>query len=164
MSGHRVKRTVHQRIYALVTVDRIPAVAGNLRRAAADDAELVGRWFAEFLSEALNDENADRARAHARQRIRQGEVYLLEDAQPRAMAARSRLTRNTITVNAVYTPPAWRRRGFATAAVAALSRELLGEGFSMCVLYTDLANPTSNSIYQRIGNRPVSDPEHIVFT
>jgi predicted GNAT family acetyltransferase len=73
------------------------------------------------------------------------------------MAGRARPTRSTITVNAVYTPPELRRQGFATAAVAALSRALLAEGYPSCVLYTDLANPTSNSIYRRIGYEPVAD-------
>jgi predicted GNAT family acetyltransferase len=60
-------------------------------------------------------------------------------------------------VNSVYTPPELRRQGYATAAVAELSRVLLAEGYPACVLYTDLANPTSNSIYQRIGYEPVAD-------
>jgi GNAT superfamily N-acetyltransferase len=59
--------------------------------------------------------------------------------------------------NAVYTPPELRRQGFATAYVARLSKELLDEGFAFCVLFTDLANPTSNSIYARIGYQAVGD-------
>ena len=57
----------------------------------------------------------------------------------------------------VYTPPALRRRGFASALVAAVSAVGLASGKEVCVLYTDLANPTSNSIYQKIGYRPVCD-------
>ena len=66
-------------------------------------------------------------------------------------------------MNAVYTPPEWRGRGYATAAVATLSSELLGEGYAMCVLYTDLANPTSNRIYRRIGYEAVCDSLHLRF-
>jgi predicted GNAT family acetyltransferase len=60
-------------------------------------------------------------------------------------------------VNAVYTPPELRGQGYATATVAALSHLLLDRGYRFCCLYTDLANPTSNAIYQRIGYRPVTD-------
>ena len=62
-----------------------------------------------------------------------------------------------IAVNAVYTPPEWRQRGYATACVAGVSEELLARGYEFCVLYTDLSNPTSNAIYTRIGYRPVRD-------
>jgi len=57
----------------------------------------------------------------------------------------------------VYTPREWRRRGYATACVAALSKLLLQRGFEFCVLHTDLSNPTSNAIYTGIGYRPVRD-------
>ena len=73
------------------------------------------------------------------------------------MAGSARPTRRAIAVNAVYTPPEWRRHGYATACVAELSGLLLRRGFEMCVLYTDLANPTSNAVYTRIGYQPVRD-------
>jgi predicted GNAT family acetyltransferase len=55
----------------------------------------------------------------------------------------------------VYTPPTWRRRGYAGACVSALSAHLLATEAQMCVLYAQLANPTSNGIYRSIGYRPV---------
>ncbi len=73
------------------------------------------------------------------------------------MAARARPTAHGIAVNAVYTPPEWRGRGYATSSVSQLSARLLEEGYEFCVLYTDLANPTSNAIYARIGYRGVRD-------
>ena len=113
--------------------------------------------MAAFDSEALGEMTAAQASATAERRIATGEIYLWEDTQPRAMAARARPTRGTVAVNAVYTPRGAREHGFATAAVLHLSRLLLAEGFRMCVLFTDLANPTSNSVYTRIGYAPVCD-------
>jgi hypothetical protein len=75
---------------------------------------------------------------------------------PVTIAALARSTRRGVTVNAVYTPPEQRGRGHASALVAALSEEGLRRGKEFCVLYTDLANPTSNAIYQRIGYRPIA--------
>lgn len=46
---------------------------------------------------------------------------------------------------------------YASACVAALSQLILDEGKEFCTLFTDLANPTSNHIYQQIGYRPVCD-------
>ena len=63
----------------------------------------------------------------------------------------------------MYTPPEFRRRGYATACVAALNQQQLDAGRQFCALYTDLANPTSNSIYQKIGYVPVTDSSHYSF-
>ena len=63
----------------------------------------------------------------------------------------------------VYTPPELRGHGYASAVVAALSQRLLDAGHQYCALYTDLANPTSNSIYQKIGYTPVSDAVEYAF-
>ena len=58
---------------------------------------------------------------------------------------------NGARVGPVYTPPERRGRGYASALVAALSQQQLDEGRAYCVLYTDLGNATSNSIYQNVG-------------
>ncbi|MNP50491.1 FR47-like protein [compost metagenome] len=68
-----------------------------------------------------------------------------------------------IGVAFVYTPPYERRKGYATSIVAQLSQLALDKGFTRCVLYTDLANPTSNSIYQKIGYTPVCDSLQLRF-
>jgi len=47
--------------------------------------------------------------------------------------------------------------------VAALARGLLDRGRHKLFLVTDLANPTSNAIYARIGFRPGNDHYHFDF-
>ena len=79
------------------------------------------------------------------------------------MAAFSARTRNTVRVGYVYTPAEHRRRGYASALVARVSRHILDSGFRQCVLYTDLANPTSNRIYRAIGYRPIQDVMDVNF-
>ena len=74
-----------------------------------------------------------------------------------SMAAWAGRTGRIVRINYVYTPPEHRGRGYASACVASLTRQLLDEGVALCCLYTDLANPTSNKIYQAIGYRPVCD-------
>ncbi len=64
---------------------------------------------------------------------------------------------NGARLGPVYTPAEYRRRGYATSLVAAVSSWLLGHGRTRCYLYTDLANPTSNSIYRHIGYRQVAE-------
>ena len=79
------------------------------------------------------------------------------------MAAYTGPTPSGIRVNGVYTPPGGRGRGYASAAVAALSQWLLERGRRFCFLYTDLANPTSNKIYAEVGYRCVADWEDHAF-
>lgn len=64
---------------------------------------------------------------------------------------------------AVYTPREKRGKGYASACVAAMSQLLLNQGRKYCFLYTDLANPTSNHIYQAIGYEPVCDADMYRF-
>ena len=67
-------------------------------------------------------------------------------------------------VGPVYTPPDGRRRGYAEAVTAAVTARALARGRRFCFLFTDLANPTSNGIYRRIGYRPVCDVDQWAFT
>jgi GNAT superfamily N-acetyltransferase len=156
--AHREPRlAMRQRVYMLTSVDPTPPTPGSLRLATPDDLDLVADWVSAFEQEALPPLLPRSARGVAERRVAAGEVYLWCDPEPRTMAGSARPTERAIAVNAVYTPPEWRRHGYATACVAELSALLLRRGYELCVLYTDLANPTSNAIYTRIGYRPVRD-------
>jgi predicted GNAT family acetyltransferase len=157
-TGEAAHVAMRERLFALTEVQPVREAPGALRRADEADEETVARWMAAFDAEALGEADEERALAAARRRISAGEVWLWEvDGEPRAMAASDRPTRHGVAVNAVYTPPEWRGRGYATVCVARLSRHLLDRGRRFCVLFTDLANPTSNAIYVRIGYRPIAD-------
>jgi predicted GNAT family acetyltransferase len=149
-----------QRIYELRRVVPPPTVAGRCRLADASDRDLVLAWVVAFTVEALGempDESAVAARWDPR--VERGTVYLWErEGDVVSMAAAVGPTPNGMRVGAVYTPPEHRGHGYASALVAALSQDLLDRGRTFTMLYTDLANPTSNAIYQRIGYVPVSDP------
>jgi predicted GNAT family acetyltransferase len=88
----------------------------------------------------------------------------LEDGgMPVSMAKISRELQTVCVVGMVYTPPYFRGRGYATSCVAAVSQFGLDRVYKKCVLYTDLANPTSNSIYMKIGYRPICDSINVMF-
>ena len=96
-------------------------------------------------------------------------ILLWEDGgEPVSLAGWGGPTPNGIRIGPVYTPPELRGRGYATALSAELSQRLLDGrlfegGRRFCFLYTDLANPTSNAIYERIGYRRVAESAEIVF-
>ena len=156
-SGGGAKVAMRQRSYKLASLDPLPPTSGSLRVATSEDLDLVAEWISHFESEALANIVSRSTKASAARRIAAGEIHLWCDPEPRTMAASARPTKRAIAVNGVYTPREWRRRGYATACVAALSELLLRRGFELCVLYTDLSNLTSNSIYTRIGYRPLRD-------
>lgn len=156
-SGLSASVGMRQRLHALPAVQPISPVPGHLRAAGSADLDLIADWMAAFDQEALGAGSLHHAREVAQRRVDAGEMYLWADLEPRTMAGRARPTRGTVAVNAVYTPHEFRSHGYATATVAALSTRLLAEGRSCCVLFTDLANPTSNSIYARIGYEPLLD-------
>ena len=76
----------------------------------------------------------------------------------------SSATPSSARIGPVYTPPEHRRRGYAGAATAALSRLLLAEGRHFCTLFADLANPTAGGIYRTIGFRPVRKFDEVTLS
>jgi len=156
-TGGGATLAMRQRAYTLTSVHAVAQTPGSLRVATSDDLDLVAEWISHFESEALANLAPQSSRGSAERRIAAGEIHLWCDPEPRTMAASVRPTKRAIAVSSVYTPREWRRRGYATACVAALSKLLLQRGFEFCVLHTDLSNPTSNAIYTGIGYRPVRD-------
>ncbi|MEN1967572.1 GNAT family N-acetyltransferase [Lentibacillus sp. N15] len=149
---------MEQLIYQLDHVQPIPLAEGKLIHAQAVHHALITQWLQQFGEEAnekMAKSNADRTAARF---IANQSVYLWEVAgEPVSMVNRSRETDHGVTINAVYTPDCFKRKGYATSAVAALSSQLLTSGFQFCSLYTDKANPTSNGIYKKIGYYVVGD-------
>ncbi|MDQ1249051.1 MAG: uncharacterized protein QG597_3425 [Actinomycetota bacterium] len=145
------------RLYELRRVDHPAYPPGSLRPAGLDEIDLVRRWAYGFHEDCFADGEHERSMQSAEEKVRAGTLFVWVDGVPRSMAARLRPTPHGEAVSFVYTPPAQRGRGYATAAVAQLSQRVLDGGKEFCTLYADLANPVSNSIYQRIGYRPVAD-------
>lgn len=164
-SGLQSRVLVNQRIYELVQVNpAIPSV-GSLRLARESDMAFLPYWFAGFQSDCFGkDSNIAAIAADARYHAGTRKLYLLEDGgTPVSMAKISREMQTAGCIGYVYTPPYFRGRGYASACVAAVSRRILDAGYRKCTLYTDLANPVSNSIYQKIGYAPICDSLQVAF-
>ncbi|MFE0136987.1 GNAT family N-acetyltransferase [Streptomyces sp. NPDC059037] len=148
-----------QRLYRLGTLTPPePSPQGGARVATAADRELLARWHTEF-EESVGGHAGMEAGAWADTRIAYGGATLWEtpDGTPVAMAGNTRQVAGQVRVAPVYTPAALRGRGYAGAATVAVSRAALAAGADEVLLFTDLENPTSNGLYQRIGYRPVRD-------
>jgi hypothetical protein len=139
-----------------------PRPSGRFRAAEEADLPIIAEWARAFRSDADPYNPAD-PDEEARRRVSRRSVFVWDDGRPVSMAAWAGRTRRGVRVNFVYTPPEYRGRGFASACVADLTQRLLAEGHAFCCLFTDLANPTSNRIYQRIGYRPVCDMSDVLL-
>jgi len=138
-----------------------PAPRGSLRQAAATDLALAREWVEAYVHDTGIDVPVE---GMAQRLIEREQLFFwIDGGNPRAMVAATRPTRSGCSINTVYTPPRYRRMGYATAAVAALSEALLKGGRRFCCLYTDMANPTSNSIYAKVGYRPIRDEAELAF-
>ncbi|MCJ8280649.1 MAG: GNAT family N-acetyltransferase [Rivularia sp. ALOHA_DT_140] len=153
------------RIFKLERVEFPSQVKGNLRLATENDKKLLISWHGAFNLEALGKQRNDLYSESCVDRILQkNTAYLWNSEIPVSIACSTRSTRNGIGINMVYTPPEYRKRGYAGACVAALSQILLDKGYKFCFLFTDLSNPTSNKIYQKIGYQPVADWNNYRFS
>ena len=157
------EHSMRQRIYQLRAVKHHDYPSGCFRRASAEDLSCAAKWMASFQKECLDSTISAEFTKTAQSMIENGYLYFWNDPLPVSMAAFTRPTKNGITVSYVYTPPEFRKKGYASAVVASLSSLALENGKQFCTLYTDLSNPTSNSIYQKIGYEFVAEVMDVNF-
>jgi predicted GNAT family acetyltransferase len=165
VTGRDSRQVTAARQYRLGTLLPPRGVAGRGSTAAtAEDIDLVAAWLAAFHDEAQPDAPILDWHSVAERRIRSRQVHFWQvEGVVVAMAAVSAPAKGVAPVGRVYTPPAHRRRGYGAAVTAHATATALAGGAAHVVLYTDLANPTSNSIYQKIGFVPDHDAEERAF-
>lgn len=166
LAGASVAVGQHTRLFELADLVEPVAVPGRLRSATRDDLEVATAWFDAFMRDA--DEQAGRepgSSAHEApdeadmlRRIERRRIWLWEDENGEVvhLTGINAPAFGVARIGPVYTPKEQRGRGYASAAVAAVSRQIVESGSRVC-LFTDQANPTSNKIYEALGYRPVVD-------
>jgi GNAT superfamily N-acetyltransferase len=172
LTGGSVAVAQHTRLFELGQLVEPAPVGGTLAQAGEDDLELAVEWFSAFMDDA--DEQAGRPRgssAHetpgpddVRRRIAEGCLWFwVDEAGERVhLTAANPPSLGVARIGPVYTPVEQRGRGYASAAVAEVSR-LIRDGGSQACLFTDQANPTSNRIYQALGYVPVVDMVNLLI-
>jgi GNAT superfamily N-acetyltransferase len=150
--------TVHRRM-RLHRLDRLVPPAqfppGTARIAGPSDVGRLTRWNSDFATETgTGPPSADAVHDG----VGRGSIVLWEHSgRPVAMASLSPVVEGVARVQAVYTPAEHRGRGYGAAVTTAATQQALASGAADVVLYTDLANPTSNALYHRLGYRAVAD-------
>lgn len=143
-----------QRIYEVTEVEESAVTKHRLRQASANDYELLLNWVEGFHAD-INEPRDNLSRV-VESRLVAGKFWLLADSEPVSMASHSQMIAGVVRMQMVYTPPSKRNRGYARSCVGSLSRHFIAQGYR-CMLYTDLSNPVSNSIYRRVGYRAVAE-------
>jgi predicted GNAT family acetyltransferase len=162
-AGGSARLRVSEAMHVLDEIAELPYRAeGHFRAARRSDRPLLIEWeqaFARetgFSDDAVAEHTVDRRLAGGRQ-------FVWDDSGPVATAGVNPVVAGTARVGPVYTPTERRRHGYATSLVSALSAHALAMGAARCMLFTDLANPTSNKIYALIGYRRCGDfEEHAI--
>jgi hypothetical protein len=173
LSGRTARVHIHTRLFELRELTPPPRdVPGRLRTAVHDDLELVKAWYAAFMRDA--DEQAGRPPGSSHdedvdddvmlRRIDDGRVWFWVDGDERRVhvTGTNPPSYGVARIGPVYTPREERGRGWASAAVAEVSRRMLDEGTRPC-LFTDQANPTSNGVYVALGYQPVVDTVQLLI-
>jgi uncharacterized protein len=167
-TGRPHQRRMSERIFRLSQVIAPRPAPGAMRVAGIGDRDVLVDWLTAFTAEALPEEEAalnDAADTIDRWLREGGKLnYLWEvDGRPVSWTGVGGRTPNGTRMGPVYTPSVERGRGYASCLVAAASQAQLDSGLSFCFLFTDLANPTSNHVYQSIGYEAVSDVDVYSF-
>lgn len=143
-------------IHQLTEVKPIPQSSGFLRLATESDRSFLIRWHDDFTQEVMHTTPINSERI-IDSNLSENSLYIWQDVVPVSMACGKGLPPNGGRIGPVYTPANYRRKGYASSCVAALSQNLLDQGCQACFLFTDKDNPTSNHIYQTIGYQPICD-------
>jgi predicted GNAT family acetyltransferase len=154
--------TMRQALYRLDELREPVGVSGHGTPATQADRQLAHARFAAFLGDV--DEAPRRGDSTIDDALGLGHCWLwyAEDGRPVSMACRRVVFTGSARIGPVYTPPEHRGRGYGSAVTAAATRSILAEG-AVPVLFADLANPTSNKIYQDLGYHRIDERIMVTF-
>jgi len=162
----RVRLSRHERSFRLTRVIAPRPAPGATVVAGPEHVDVLRAWAKAFHDEALPGGPAQDYQQMAERwarRVGRTAYLWLDGGEPVSLACVGGPTPNGIRVGPVYTPPDRRGRGYASNVVAAASQAQLDAGRRFVFLFTDLANPTANRIYQDIGYEPVIDIDEVEF-
>jgi uncharacterized protein len=165
-AGHSTRKAMAERIYRCSRLVPPRPAPGAARIAEMTDRDLLMAWLEAFTIEAGLERFEDVAVLADRWIGRAGSRAMwLWDVDGRTVSASgvSGPTPHGIRVGPVYTPRGDRGRGYASNLVAAATQAQFDVGKRFVFLFTDLANRTSNNVYQAIGYEPVTDVDYWAF-
>ncbi|MBP3963860.1 GNAT family N-acetyltransferase [Paenibacillus lignilyticus] len=151
--------------YHCPEVYKLSKVKGEASVATMQDVDVVAHYLAGFSEDAYGRTVEPESQLEpARGLIESGKLYLWRvDGKAVSMANIAHRSPRHGRINAVFTPLRLRKKGYASAVVAAVSEQLLAENITP-MLYADLRNPGANKVYRNIGFVPNGQIADIGFS
>lgn len=163
-TGQQARRIVNTRAYELRQVLNVDYPSGGMKLADESDAQIAADMLNAMGEEVVLGPRKPHTAQSMLDTIRQKRTFFWVDGgEVVSITVANRPQIKGICVSGVYTPPHHRRKGYARALVAGVSKELLSRGYELTNLFTDLSNHTSNKIYQEVGYQPVCDYHQYEF-
>ena len=164
-TGRESTLNTEERLYRLAALHVPENVSGTSRLATDGDRDLLAQWVQWFFEDAFGRARAGDGDEFVDSSLRAGHRFVLWDVDGAAVSmAMLRVPAAGVSrIGPVFTPRDRRGHGFGSAVTAAASALAHRTGTPDVVLFADLANPTSNAIYLRIGFEPVADSVRIDF-
>jgi predicted GNAT family acetyltransferase len=165
ITGRETTISTEERLYRLGTLTAPSGVAGTPKDATEGDHDLLVDWVQRFFEDAFGQLQHDRSEEFVDNANDAGHRFVLWDVDgtPTSMAMLRVPAAGVSRIGPVFTPRDQRGHGYGSAVTAAAVQVAHRSGTPDVVLFADLANPTSNAIYQRIGFESVADSVRIDF-
>lgn len=154
-------------LYSLTLDDLVvpePLQTGRVtgRPAEYHDVDILARWRVSYEIEALGEEETEQLEAHERtmaeRAVEEGNTWILEaHGQPVATSAFNSRIAEAVQIGGVWTPPEFRRRGYARCVVAQSLLDAHNEGAQTAILFTDEDNIPAQKAYTSLGFRHTGD-------
>lgn len=163
-TGQEVRFLINLRAYELRKVEKLKYPQGTMRVAEESETQIAVDMFNAMRVELAVYPSSAATFEGVMKNIRlQRTFFWVDNGAIVSIANANRPQIKGICISGVYTPPEFRGKGYARALVAEVSNEMLLRGYELTNLFTDLANPTSNKIYQEVGYKPVCDYHQYSF-
>ncbi len=157
-----VKQLTH---FALETLREVALCEGTFRKAVRSDREMV----IAFRNGSQQEGNTQRpfdAAASVEKDLRDGSLFVWENKRREVVCTAALYWNRSVRsghIDAVYTPPEQRRKGYARSLVFQLSKLVLERGLTPG-LSTDVVNAAANRVYEGVGFVPQCQMDNIRFT
>jgi GNAT superfamily N-acetyltransferase len=153
-TGDIVERNRLILLSELGTLVDVPTPPGARRRATPDDVPMLGEWLRAFGTEIDVIVGADPLETAMRS-VLAGQFDLWIDGGVPVCAVGHRVAARVLRVGPVYTPTEHRNRGYGRRLTYEVTVHAMARpDVDRAMLFTDAANPVSNSIYQQAGYEP----------
>ncbi len=154
LRGGSSRVTGRQRLLALPAELPQREAPGVLRLGSRNDLGLAQSWGAAL---SLDSRGTPFDGAFCAQLVSAKRLYFWVDDQPRCMLGVLRESSRFAAIGLVYTPAAYRGKGYATVALTALQRLLVERGLERSYLYVDPANDAGKALGDKLGGMLVHD-------